>query len=111
MADEEVKNTPLGGDDYESKNRPIASSRTESSTSLSFTGPRAQYKDVDCSFDTSEDPRFYKPIPEYEGYHRWDPEFEWTEEEEKKVVRKVTSPSLPLHLFQYLNISHNYSSD
>jgi len=33
---------------------------------------------------------FYKPIPSYEGYHRYDPEYVWTADEEKKVVRKVS---------------------
>lgn len=43
----------------------------------------------DGAFDSTEDPRYYKPIPTYEGYHRWDPYFEWKEEEEKRIVRKV----------------------
>lgn len=32
----------------------------------------------------------YEPIPEYEGKHRYDPTAEWTEKEEKKLVRKVS---------------------
>lgn len=35
------------------------------------------------------DAAYYKPIDSYEGLHRWDPEFEWEPEEERKVVRKV----------------------
>jgi hypothetical protein len=31
----------------------------------------------------------YHTVPEYEGAHRWDPDFEWTEAEETAVVRKV----------------------
>ncbi|ROV97086.1 hypothetical protein VMCG_07453 [Cytospora schulzeri] len=31
----------------------------------------------------------YKPIAEYEGAHRWDPSFEWTEKEETKLVRRL----------------------
>lgn len=31
----------------------------------------------------------YKPIPEYEGAHRYDPTFEWDENEEKRLVRRV----------------------
>ena len=50
---------------------------------------RKQRERENAAFDTSEDPRYYKPIPTYEGFHRWDPDFEWTEEEEKKIVRKV----------------------
>ncbi|KAI7971541.1 hypothetical protein EIK77_001417 [Talaromyces pinophilus] len=45
----------------------------------------------DATFDQTEDPRYYKPIDTYEGIHRWDPEFEWEEWEEKKIVRKVVS--------------------
>lgn len=31
----------------------------------------------------------YAPIPEYEGKHRYDPTAEWTEQEEKVLVRRV----------------------
>ncbi|KAF5556685.1 tartrate transporter [Fusarium mexicanum] len=31
----------------------------------------------------------YRPIPEYEGIHRYDPTAEWTEKEEKKLVRRL----------------------
>lgn len=31
----------------------------------------------------------YEPIPEYEGRHRYDPTAEWTEGEEKRLVRRV----------------------
>jgi hypothetical protein len=41
------------------------------------------------TFDAVEGHHFYRPIDSYEGLHRWDPEFEWTEDEEKKIVRKV----------------------
>lgn len=34
---------------------------------------------------------YYKPIATYEGAHRYDPSFQWTEKEEKKLVRKVGS--------------------
>jgi len=34
--------------------------------------------------------KFYAPIPEYEGRHRWDPTAEWTDAEEKKLVRRVS---------------------
>lgn len=32
---------------------------------------------------------FYEPIQEYEGRHRYDPDFEWDPKEEKRVVRKI----------------------
>ncbi|KAF2689709.1 phthalate transporter [Lentithecium fluviatile CBS 122367] len=33
--------------------------------------------------------RFYKPLDKYEGNHRYDPDFDWEPEEERKVVRKI----------------------
>jgi hypothetical protein len=35
--------------------------------------------------------RDYAPIAEYEGRHRWDPRAQWTESEEKKLVRRVSN--------------------
>lgn len=32
---------------------------------------------------------YYEPIAEYEGRHRYDPTAEWTDKEEKRLVRKV----------------------
>lgn len=32
---------------------------------------------------------FYRPIESYEGYHRYDPDFEWTAKEEKQIVRRL----------------------
>jgi hypothetical protein len=40
-------------------------------------------------FDTAGLEDWYKPIPSYEGIHRYDPSFRWTEPEEKKLVWKV----------------------
>lgn len=34
---------------------------------------------------------YYIPIDSYEGRHRYDPTFRWTQNEEKKLVRKVTA--------------------
>jgi hypothetical protein len=31
----------------------------------------------------------FVPITSYEGYHRFDPEATWTEEEENKLIKKV----------------------
>lgn len=75
--------------DYDAKAVPQVTSTSDSDSSSSFGDRRGYIKPVDCAFDTTEDPRYYKPIPEYEGAHRWDPDFEWTEEEEKAVVKKV----------------------
>ncbi|GMF80316.1 unnamed protein product [Aspergillus oryzae] len=62
-----------------------------SSETLPVAAPK-RVKDIsEGAFDTTEDPRFYKPIDDYEGIHRWDPDFEWGEQEEKKLIRKGTS--------------------
>jgi hypothetical protein len=87
MAADEVKgaSAPEG---YDTKAYPKSVAAEASTFSLS-SDERRRYKDGDAAFDTSEDPRYYKPIPTYEGIHRWDPDFEWTEEEEKRLIRKV----------------------
>ncbi|KAF2114546.1 phthalate transporter [Lophiotrema nucula] len=35
------------------------------------------------------DDDLYKPIEKYEGYHRYDPDFVWEPQEERRVVRKI----------------------
>ncbi|KAJ5827336.1 hypothetical protein N7447_004099 [Penicillium robsamsonii] len=44
---------------------------------------------VEGTFEAGEGYHLYRPIDSYEGLHRWDPNFEWTEQEEKKIVRKI----------------------
>ncbi|KAG9649981.1 MFS general substrate transporter, partial [Aureobasidium melanogenum] len=46
-------------------------------------------KTQESAFDTESFESFYKPIESYEGYHRWDPSFQWEAKEEKKLVRKI----------------------
>ncbi|KAJ5798089.1 uncharacterized protein N7503_007385 [Penicillium pulvis] len=90
MTVEEVKNIGPGeAPDYDSKDTAQVHSTSDSASASSIEDRRGTVKVVDCAFDTTEDPRYYKPIESYEGYHRWDPEFEWTEDEEKAVVRKI----------------------
>lgn len=57
---------------------------------------------IDAAFDQSEDPRYYKPIDSYEGLHRWDPDFEWEEWEETRLVRKVCSLCHPHCMLLFL---------
>jgi hypothetical protein len=45
------------------------------------------------TFETESLESYYKPIDTYEGRHRYDPEFQWTPAEERRVVRKVERPS------------------
>lgn len=94
-------------DSEDTKAAAAVSTTSDSSTSLPGTVRRGQYKNIDSTFDTTEDPRYYKPIPEYEGIHRWDPDFEWTEEEEKKIVRKVCPKSTRLRCFGSINVTEN----
>lgn len=61
------------------------SSQDESDKELQKT----QYAGEGGTFDAVEGHQFYRPIDSYEGLHRWDPDFQWTEDEEKKIVRKV----------------------
>jgi hypothetical protein len=41
------------------------------------------------AFETAGLEEYFRPISSYEGIHRYDPEYRWTEREEKQVVRKV----------------------
>jgi hypothetical protein len=36
------------------------------------------------------DIEFYEPIAKYEGRHRYDPKFTWADEEEKRLIRRVS---------------------
>ncbi|KAI5290786.1 hypothetical protein KEM54_000444 [Ascosphaera aggregata] len=55
----------------------------------------------DAAFVSDVDFRHHKPAPGYEGLHRWDPEFTWSEEEEDSLVRKVRISELPRRLSFY----------
>lgn len=46
------------------------------------------------AFASGGSARYYEPIDSYEGKHRWDPEAEWTEQEERRIVRKVRKRQL-----------------
>lgn len=39
--------------------------------------------------DSDLDQKRWKPLDSYEGAHRYDPDFEWDADEEKKLVRRV----------------------
>ncbi|EPS26692.1 hypothetical protein PDE_01630 [Penicillium oxalicum 114-2] len=89
MAIEEAKVFAPGLETTDTKALPNVSSASDIDSSSTSSNPQTRKRPLDSTFDTTEDPRYYKPIPEYEGIHRWDPEFEWTEEEEKAVVKKI----------------------
>lgn len=56
------------------------------------------------AYDNADATRYYKPMPQYEGLHRWDPEFEWDEKEEKQLIRKVCSTTGQYYIFVVLNV-------
>lgn len=49
--------------------------------------------DKDVTFARGAE-HFYAPNEKYEGAHRYDPHFQWSEQEEKHLIRRVsfTSP-------------------
>lgn len=46
-------------------------------------------ENINNPYEAAEAEEFYKPIEGYEGTHRFDPHSTWSQEEEKKLVRKV----------------------
>ncbi|KAL6239646.1 hypothetical protein BDW75DRAFT_249733 [Aspergillus navahoensis] len=82
MAADEKKTLPISTGEVEADSRGVS----ETDDSDREQG-RPRFKN--STFSASEDPRFYKPIDSYEGLHRWDPDFEWTDEEERRIVRKI----------------------
>lgn len=69
-------------------------SASASETELSHSDAKTRERSG-VTFDTAGlGPQLYKPIEKYEGKHRYDPDFEWEPEEERKVVRKVRRTTL-----------------
>lgn len=83
-----IEETKIVGGDAGDLDKKVVEPRVSSTSESSQEDPRGEVKNIDSTFGLN-DPRYSKPIPEYEGAHRWDPEFDWTEEEEKAIVRKV----------------------
>lgn len=64
------------------------------STFKDFQGDRSIDEDKNADGNVFSDPRavdIYKPIEKYEGRHRFDLHATWSDEEEKKLVRRVSS--------------------
>ncbi|KAL4893685.1 major facilitator superfamily domain-containing protein [Aspergillus ambiguus] len=78
-----------------SKSVQVSTSETDVSPSESVLDASSQERQKtylhvgESTFESTEDARFYRPIDSYEGIHRWDPEFDWSEKEEQKIVRKI----------------------
>lgn len=59
-------------------------------TPEAVTTERSLFKRANArAFDSDSLDECYAPIVNYEGAHRYDPKFEWTPQEEKRIVRKV----------------------
>lgn len=81
----------VDGKDSSSSSPETRSLNDTKSTEAYSTGRAVEPRkgDFKGTFDIADDARHYKPISTYEGLHRWDPEFEWEPQEEKKLVRRV----------------------
>ncbi|KAB8262113.1 major facilitator superfamily domain-containing protein [Aspergillus pseudonomiae] len=85
MAGEEPKTVPVSTIEVDTDS-PVASTKYDSDRERQESP--TQPLPGKSTFET-EDHRLYRPIDSYEGIHRWDPDFRWTEEEERKIVRKI----------------------
>ena len=63
------------------------------SASASETDVRSQAHGAVTFASAGLEAQKYRPVDTYEGIHRYDPDFEWEPEEERRVVRKVSNPS------------------
>jgi hypothetical protein len=95
--------------DRETKDKALGQSADSSSTET-LQQVRLSH---DAAYVTGGANKFYEPIPEYEGRHRWDPKFEWEPAEEKKLIRKVSAGHFvhtAFHLHGLLRSSTNASA-
>lgn len=82
-----------------SDNKPGIDSSTDakSSSDVSVVATPSSYNSYTTggAFIAGVSAEYYEPIAEYEGRHRYSPTAEWTEKEEKKLVRKVNLNTPP----------------
>lgn len=78
------------GDGYDVKDLEIAKDATETTTS-SKPGSLRVGESEGGVIVAGGNLDSYRPIDEYEGAHRFDPSYQWTENEEKRLVRRVCS--------------------
>lgn len=98
-----VKSKPwwkLGGKDFSFVS--VNAGYTESTNSNSSSEIKLEQQGTENLgrhvFETEDTKELYKPIEGYEGAHRFDPNFTWEPEEEKRLVRTVRFWS---NLFMY----------
>lgn len=80
----------LGGKDYSHVS--IDDGLLTSETSSLDSDDDRIVKKRNSVFQAAEAVDLYKPVEGYEGSHRFDPKTTWTEQEEKALVRKVSTP-------------------
>ena len=77
----------------QSNGRPTSSHTVESSSvSSSLSDPKSAEKTANIKSDVYREEglqEFYVPIASYEGRHRYDPTAQWTEKEERSLIRRV----------------------
>lgn len=76
------------------KQVPITESSASNSSNHSSTERPLQGSHEDHVFSDAVTARYWRDVydqAQFEGRHRFDPEFTWTAEEEKRLVRKVST--------------------
>lgn len=84
-----IQGPPGKGSAFSYAGVPVASSAASSDGSISGIPTKSGGKE---QIIVQEDglSKFYVPIDTYEGRHRYDPTAQWSAEEEKKLVRRVS---------------------
>lgn len=67
----------------------VAGSASNSDTEVHKTGLKARGREGFTFAAGGLGKDHYRPVDSYEGLHRYDPDFQWEPEEEKRVIRKV----------------------
>lgn len=82
-SDKSLENVATGGKgDFD-----VTGSASNSEADTHQSGTKAKGGQTFLTTGLSKD--HYRPVETYEGIHRYDPDFEWDQAEEKRVVRKV----------------------
>lgn len=78
-----------------------------------FQGDRTINDDHNADGSVFSDPRaveIYKPIEKYEGRHRFDLHATWSADEEKRLVRRVSSVNFLLYLKRFGSLLKRFVS-
>lgn len=81
----------FGGKDYSFVSINSGYSTTASSSETKLGATEKLGRNV---YETDEAKDIYKPIEGYEGAHRFDPGYQWTPEEEERLVKIVSFHSM-----------------